>query len=196
MKPVLIFGLLLSLLAWAVLQPSVIRGYVEVEDAEGEITPKPRMRVFGPYTGKWVSSIKGEASVMLDEDYERTSKWKGRFILDGKMFEMSGVDDLGGKDNAYIWLFAYDDLQKKYVAWYHDEEGVNLKFERILFEKDKEENRFSFHLTRDTEFEFRTSMTFDLSNPDVLKYSFVINEPEDLTTMLKEFGTATRTVEK
>lgn len=150
------------------------------------------MTAFRPYTGHWASAIKGEASALVDEDYERTTEWQGRFILDGAMFEITGVDDLGGVANEYVWLFGYDDVEKKYVAWYHDEEGIHLKFERIIFNQDEGNKTFSFHLEDDNDFEYRTSMSLKLADPKMLEYSFVMYERETLNIILKEFGKAKR----
>lgn len=103
-------------------------------DQTGELTPKPGeavfpqpdvnkdnpLAIFKPYTGQWISKIKGKRTDVVEQPYEGTSKWTGRYTLGGDGFIFGGTATTpDNQPYAYLWINLYDKNDEQLYCWYH-----------------------------------------------------------------------------
>lgn len=93
---------------------------------------KIKMDLFRPFVGIWNSTVTGQPTDYFEEGYKQSQSWRGRFLLGGALFEMSGTSTVQGESVEYVWLIGYDEFRDVYVAWYHDSEGVHVRYYDVV----------------------------------------------------------------
>lgn len=97
-----------------------------------------RLLMFEAYAGPWHSVVKGKRTEFIDQPYQTSSDWQGRYLLAGKIFEFSGTATTrDGASYDYVWLYSYDENQEDFVCWYHDSFMYHAKHQVIWNEQDR-----------------------------------------------------------
>lgn len=113
-----------------------------VADQTGELTVEPgevaflkpevgqdsKLAIYKPYTGKWRTTMKGKRTDVIQEPYELTTDWRGRYVLGGNMFEFSGqATSVFSDEYEYLWFTFYDEREGRYIPMYHDSLGNHAR---------------------------------------------------------------------
>lgn len=161
-----------------------LQASAELEVGEDGLPTRDMLELFAPYTGRWVSTIKGEATEANDGPYEIESQWEGRYILDGAMFQFRGVSTVEDEAAEFVMLFGYDRAELSYCCWYHDQRGMSFQ-SRV----DWAEDGRSYWLLPMVQEEagFKSESITYLVDEELMRFTFSVVS-DDGTVLVKQSG--------
>lgn len=151
-----------------------------------------RLAMYRVYHGKWESVTttrvtSGEEPV----EFETKGTWAQREILEGAMIEVKGVGEMDGKPYRYMLLYGYDQPNRRYVSWFHDQNGVHAK---LLGTWSEQEKTMAWTNAEENPDGSTVSIVDDLSERDRITFRLKV-EAEDGATLMTQSGVATRSKE-
>jgi len=166
----------------------------EIEFAQEELAPDEPdpLAMMRHHTGRWVSTVNGRATDLIEEPYEYGGEWTGREILGGRAMLYEGTAQALGGEYSYIWLYTYDEYDEHYLAWYHDSLGNHGKFHG---QWSPERSEMTLTLQDPERYGYDITFVDRYVDADTLEFSFRMTL-EDGRVVTHESGTATRVQEE
>lgn len=156
---------------------------------DDELQAIDHMAMYRPYSGTWESVTKTTVSSEEEPvEFENKGQWVQREILDGAMIEMKGTEQMDGESYSYMWLYGYDMKEQTYVAWFHDQRGLNAKF---YGDWSGEEKTMTWTSAEENDQEIFVTIVDDLSDPLCIRFTFKL-EDGDGKVLMSQLGKATR----
>ena len=161
---------------------------LHAQDAEQAPPAEDPLHMYAPYTGQWTNTVHGKATDVFPEPYKTTGQWHSQAILNGRAMQSTGTAGPDDQRYQYTWIITYDNREQKYVAWYHDEQGVNIKH---YGNWNPDRREMNWTLAEPEQFEVVATFVDRLVDDNTLEFSFKLVH-KDGTVIYDESGTAKR----
>ena len=146
-----------------------------------------KLKMFTPYTGRWVATIKGRG-VEEDQTFNLQSHSDARFIFDGLIFELQGTTRVEDADVHTYQLFTYDQREETYVMYFHDSNGVHAK---MYMKWSEDRNEFSLEPEGAEDMDVEIKSTIQFVDERLIRSTFEVTD-EDGMILMSQTTTAKR----